>query len=73
MRSGILGPSDGKFWHAALSGDWWSSRGADKRYDGAAVLSAYYLNFTTAVHSSNGPDARFVAFPLRCLSTVLDM
>jgi len=52
----------------------WSSRGSSTRYDGAAVPSAYPLFFTaTSVNPSGGSRERYLAFPLRCLSTVLGM
>ncbi len=74
MRSGVLSPNNGKFWTAGLEGHWWSSYGTDIRHDDAVVLSGYYMSFNSmGVNPSRGPDYRFYAFPLRCLSTVLGM
>ena len=74
VRSGNFNPDNGKSWGAGANGYGWSSRGSDTRYDGATMSSVYYLNFNAArVSPSAGPDARWFAFPLRCLSTVLDI
>ncbi len=75
MRSGHVGPSysAGNFRDAGSGGLWWSSRGADNVW-GSAGLGGYYLIFNaTSVNSSNGPNSRYYAFSLRCLSTVLGM
>ena len=51
----------------------WSSR-ASNIYNGTTSLSAYFLTLSpTTVSPSAGPGHRHAAFPLRCLSTVLDM
>ncbi len=74
VRSGLINPAynAGTFWLSGERGYWWSSRGSDTRYDGVTMLSAYSLDFTTTgVNSSNGPNARWYAYSLRCLSTVL--
>ncbi len=61
MRSGVVDPGSGKFWHAGQAGYWWSSR-------------AYYLYLHAInVYASGGPDNLYPGIPLRCLSTVLDM
>ena len=74
VRSGLLYPDAGTFRVAGRSGFWWSSRASSTRNDGAAVPSAYYLEFDNAgVYPSNGPYHRFRGYPLRCLSTVLGM
>ena len=76
VRSGYvyLPGTDDATYGAALYGYYWSSRGSDSRYDNVATASAYALNFgVTGVTASHGPTNRYSAFPLRCLSTVLDM
>jgi len=76
VRSGYVNPSNsaGTFRDAGSGGFWWSSRGASTRYDGVTTPSAYRLHFgVTGVSTSNGPHNRYIAFPLRCLSTVLGM
>ena len=77
MRGGFINlPSrnGGTFLDAGIYGDWWSSRGSSTRTDGSAIPSAYVLYFTTTgVGPSAGPHTRYAGFPLRCLSTVLDM
>ena len=69
VRSGrvTLPNTAGTFRLAGLEGHWWSSRGASSATD------AYGLTFNTAVYPSNGPNARWYGFSLRCLSTVLGM
>ena len=75
VRSGYVylpGNSGGTFWLAGVDGYGWSSRGTSTRRDGAAIPSGRHLYFnTTGVNPSAGPNERFHAFPLRCLSTVL--
>ena len=76
MRSGYiyLLDTDNTLRNASIAADDWSSRGSDTRYDSVSVPSAYDIAFNTdAVYSSFGPNERWHAFPLRCLSTVLDM
>ena len=70
VRSGhvyLPGNSGATFMGAGVYGHWWSSRGD-------VVTNAYYLllNATTA-YPSRGPYERWHGFPLRCLSTGLDM
>ena len=63
----VLPITAGTFRNAGREGRWWSSRAV-------AATTAYYLLFNaTAVYPSNGPNSRWHGFPLRCLSTVLDM
>ncbi len=60
--------------NAAQNGYEWTSRGSGTRFDGVLILSAYYPNLgSTGINPSDGPYNRFYGFPLRCLSTVLDM
>ena len=77
VRSGYVllpGVSGATFRDAGVLGYGWSSRGSSTRYDGVATPSAYYLLFNaTGVTPSHGPYERWLSFPLRCLSTVLDM
>ena len=74
MRSGRITQADGELWNPSLYGFWWSLRGTSMRYDGITTPSAYGLYFNaTGVGSSGGPYNRYYGFPLRCLSTVLDM
>jgi len=75
VRSGriFLAVSTDAFGSAGYEGNWWSLRGTDNVW-GSAGLGGYYLGFTaSAVIPSAGPAPRWVAFPLRCLSTVLGM
>ena len=59
--------TDGAFRGAGNGGYGWSLR-MNK------LASAYYLDFyATGVYPSHGPNNRWHGFPLRCLSTVLDM
>ena len=52
----------------------WSSRGSSINSDGIIIPSGYYIFFNNnSVEPSNGPAARYFSFPLRCLSTVLDI
>ncbi len=76
VRSGLvyLPNTAGTLRYAGLSGYGWSSRGSSTHANGSAVPSSYNLAFGASVaYSSNGPDGRNLAFPLRCLSTVLGM
>ncbi len=74
MRSGRLSLYDGKAWYAGANGYWWPSRGTSTRSDGTAAPSGYSLAFgASGVNPSYGPSERWFGFPLRCLSTVLDM
>ena len=77
MRSGYVhlpGVNEATLSFISQGGVGWSSYGASKRYDDTATLSAYYLNFgAMSVNVSRGPDSRWFGYPLRCLSTVLDM
>ena len=76
MRSGfvyLLGRNSVTFLDADNTGHYWSSRGTSTRIDGAAIPSAYNFYFSAGVGPSNGPYDRWYAYPLRCLSTVLDI
>ena len=73
MRSGfIVLPSSSAFWLAGEKGYACSSRAVD--YTSSILATAYSFaieaNLTIA---SNGPGARYYGFPLRCLSTALDI
>ena len=72
MRSGFfeLPSTAGTLRYAGHAADYWSSRAA---YTSSTSATAYYLEFATAVNPSSGPSSRWLGFPLRCLSTVLDM
>ena len=64
--------SAGTLGYAGQYGYWWSSRAA--AYTSSTSANAYDLSFNaTAVYPSYGPSNRWNGFPLRCLSTVLDM
>ncbi len=72
VRSGdiALTNTTGVLKNASISGYNWPSRAVDY----ATSANAYYLVFNASeVFSSGGPTDRYYAFPLRCLSTVLDM
>ena len=74
VRSGYvyLPTTAGTFRDAGAYGIYWSSRGA--AYTSSTSATAYYLQVEpSAVVPSDGPTNRWVGFPLRCLSTVLDM
>ena len=76
VRSGHVYPAitAGTFRGAGLTGHYWSSLASSTRYDGSAIPSGYSLGFdASTVYPSNGPYERYLGFPLRCLSTVLDM
>ena len=69
VRSGFieLPYASGTLRNPSLTGYGWSTRSD-------AATTAYVLGFSAEVaHSSAGPTSRWVGFPLRCLSTVLDM
>ena len=68
VRSGdfYLANTSGIFRAAGQYGRYWSSRTN-------IATTAYNLLFDTTVYPSRGPSAYYHAFPLRCLSTVLDM
>ncbi len=69
MRSGYihLTVSAGTFRYAGQWGYDWSSRASSTRADGAAIPSAYGLNFGPSdVNPSNGPYERWNGRPLRC-------
>ena len=62
----------GTFRFAGVGGIYWSSRAAADTSSTSAT--AYYLAFDeSTVYPSSGPSTRWNGFPLRCLSTVLDM
>ena len=76
VRSGDveLPITTGTFRFAGAYGIYWSSRASSASANGTTIPSAYYLDFgPSAVGPSGGPNVRWHAFPLRCLSTVLDM
>ncbi len=76
VRSGYiyLPNTAGTFKEAGQNGSWWSSRASSTRYDGAQIPSAYFLSLdNNLTNTSAGPYIRYNGFPLRCLSTVLDM
>lgn len=70
MRSGYVnlpGVSGATLRNAGLDGYGWSSRASSTRSDGAAIPSAYNLNFGPSdVNPSNGPYERWNGRPLRC-------
>ena len=70
VRSGWihLPSTAGTFSYAGAAGVWWSS------YTYSAATHAYDLYLqTTGVVNPSSPSTRYTGFPLRCLSTVLDM
>ncbi len=67
VRSGFIYPGDGKFWNAGIAVFWWSSRA----YSDAASVYALYFDASKVV--SSNVSYHYYGFPLRCLSTVLDM
>ena len=74
VRSGRIGltVTAGTFGYAGQNGDGWSSRAA--AYTSSTSATAYGLGFNeSTVYPSGGPYYRWYGFPLRCLSTVLDM
>ena len=69
MRSGYinLNLTTGTLRETSFRNDNWSSRGS-------AITSAYNLLIAdVGVGASDGPVQRYYGFPLRCLSTVLDI
>ncbi len=68
VRSGYINLtlSTGMFGRAGNSGHWWVS------YSYSTTTHAYILYVNTAVDPFNTGN-RYLGFPLRCLSTVLDM
>ena len=77
VRSGsfyLPGASGATYSYAGVYGRYWSSRGLSTHANGSAIPSTYYLGFNaTDVYPSGGPDTRWDGFPLRCLSTVIDI
>ena len=76
VRSGhvnLPGISGGTFRNAGQWGFTWSSQASSTDTAGNNTPSAYSLYFITLVSPSGGPFTRHYGFPLRCLSTVLDM
>ncbi len=78
MRSGIVYLiGAGPFRHAGQVGYVRSSRGASSNLSsGTDGPGAYFLEISytsNVVNPSQGPYHRLYGFPLRCLSTVLDM
>jgi len=74
VRSGNVSTKGGMLRVAGNSGYEWSSRASSAHASSLDIPSAYHFYFnTTDTHSSSGPWERWVAFPLRCLSTVLGM
>ncbi len=74
VRSGYMHlPGNDGFTYrlAGLNADYWSSLASD--YTSVTSATAYRLVFHTSVERSYGPRSRWHGFPLRCLSTVLDM
>ena len=70
MRSGYIflpGSSGGTFMGAGLRGHGWSSR------TWTLVEAAYDLKFDASNVNASTDTNRYYAFPLRCLSTVLDI
>ena len=61
--------ANGTFYLAGAYGIYWSSRSA--AYTSSTISTALYFEFYSKVSPSTGPYARWIAFPLRCLSTVL--
>ena len=68
VRSGVVHPANsaGTFRNAGLNGNWWSSRAY------SSTTHAYHLHFNTSVDASHDSH-RYAGFPLRCLSTVIDI
>ena len=79
VRSGLVYflPNTGAFRHAGQVVYLWSSRGGNTNLSsgisspGSYLLDISYTN--GVVKPSQGPYARSYGFPLRCLSTVLDI
>ena len=51
----------------------WSLRGSSIRSDGITSPSGYHLSFSATNTTPSIPDERSYGFPLRCLTTVLDI
>ncbi len=71
VRSGHISPADtvGTFRYAGVYGYEWSSRTSP-----TSSTLAYWFEFSaTESRPSWGPYERYNGFPLRCLSTVLDI
>ncbi len=75
VRSGVvnLPNTAGTLWSNGASGHYWSSREADNVWSSVGAGGYDLLFGATEVRPSWGPDHRHLGFPLRCLSTVLDM
>ncbi len=75
MRSGDieLHVTTGPFRHAGGIGFDWTSRSSSTNVSGAAIPSGYHLSFGPSGVGPSSIDTRWLAFPLRCLSTVLGM
>ena len=75
MRSGNISPTNslGVFRFAGQSGQYWSLRASAADSDGNTYPSAYDLVFSVDVYPSRGPHTQYLGFPLRCLSTVIDI
>ena len=75
MRSGLInlpGISGATFRNAGQWGFGWSSRAA--AYTSSTSATVYFLQIEpSVVIPSYGPTNRWHSFPLRCLSTVLDI
>ncbi len=74
MRSGVIYTTNtaGTFRHAGINGHWWVSRATT--YNSSTSALAYEFHFgATDVYTSGGPYTRYSGYPLRCLSTVLDI
>jgi len=70
VRSGFvdLPNTDGTLRYTGTNSDYWSSRSYL-----TPIFAYYFDNNPDGVYSSGGPNNRWYAFPLRCLSTVLGM
>ena len=74
MRSGFIYlPSSATLIVASANGYNWSSRGTSNRSDGAVSPSGYHLSLSGNGVSPSISDERYYGYPLRCLSTVLDI
>ena len=78
---GLTGASDATSRAVSLDGNIWSRMAAtwgSILYGSGTTSTAYYLSFNGAVavgqlvYPSYGPHFRFLAFPLRCLSTAVE-
>ncbi len=72
MRSGYINLiiTAGTLRNVGQAGFWWSLRAGT--YTSSTSATAYNLEFGTVVNPSH-ENNRYYAFPLRCLSTVLDI